>query len=237
MRAADGADPSSFSNRMRNRRFSMFEKLCAGITRPMTILDIGGKGGFWEQRGWADRDDVHVTLVNIELEPQTHENIVPRLGDASDLHDIASGSFDVVFSNSVIEHLFTWEKQVAMAAEVRRVGVAHWVQTPNFWFPIEPHFHVPGWQWLPRGVRTSVIRRVKCGQRGPYRDRDEAEARIDEIRLLAGKEMRTLFPESTIWGERFAGLVKSWVAYGGFPGGTEAATDPANRSPETAPAR
>ena len=69
--------------------------------------------------------------------------------DATNLHEFGDASFDIAFSNSVIEHLSTFENQARMAAEVRRVARAYWVQTPNFWFPIEPHFLVPAWHWLP----------------------------------------------------------------------------------------
>lgn len=40
-------------------------------------------------------------------------------------------SFDLVYSNSVIEHLGTWEKQQAFAAEARRVGRGYWIPTPG----------------------------------------------------------------------------------------------------------
>lgn len=91
--------------------------------------------------------------MNLAVEEQRHEDVQPLAGDATDLREFGDSSFDVVFSNSVIEHLFTFENQRRMAREVQRVGKAFWVQTPNFWFPMEPHFHVPGWQWMPRDTR------------------------------------------------------------------------------------
>ena len=97
----------------------------------MSILDIGGTNAFWEQRGFVGRGDVRVVLVNLEAEPRVHENIEPRAGDATNLRELPDGSFDVVFSNSVIEHLATFERQAAMAAEVRRLAPIYWVQTPN----------------------------------------------------------------------------------------------------------
>lgn len=214
--AADVAQPASFSNRMRSRRFARFSALAEGLGRPLRVLDIGGTNLFWERRGWAGIPEVRIVTVNLRAEERRHENIEPAVGDATNLHAYHDNSFDVVFSNSVIEHLFTWENQRAMAREVQRVARAYWVQTPNFWFPVEPHFHVPGWQWLPRRVRVAIIRRVRCGQRGPYPDPREARDRVDEVRLLTGRDMQQLFPNGTVWAERFGGLVKSWVAYGGF---------------------
>ena len=121
----------------------------------MRILDIGGTNSFWKQRGLVGRGDVRVVLVNLEAEPRVHENIEPRAGDATNVGELPDGSFDVVFSDSVIEHLETFARQAAMAAEVRRLAPTYWVQTPNFWFPIEPHFLTPAWHWLPVDARLA----------------------------------------------------------------------------------
>ena len=155
---------------------ALLEQFMAPLPRPVRILDVGGTNAFWEMRGWAGRDDVQIVTVNLKAEERRHSNIEPRAGDAIDLGEYADNSFDLVFSNSVIEHLFTYENQVAMAREVRRVARAYWVQTPNYWFPIEPHFHVPGWQWMPTGIRIELLRRRRCGWRGRARIENRPDA-------------------------------------------------------------
>jgi hypothetical protein len=202
---------------MRTKRFRKFEALTAGLPRPIRILDIGGTNEFWRHRGWAGRDDIQIVTLNLFAEERIHDNIRPVAGDATDLGPFASGSFDVAFSNSVIEHLFTFQNQKRMASEIQRVGKAFWVQTPNFWFPMEPHFHVPGWQWMPTTVRSAMLQRWRCGWRGPCPDPSKARELVKEVRLLTGTEMRKLFPGSTLLRERFGGMTKSWIAIGGFP--------------------
>jgi hypothetical protein len=214
---ANGSDAGSFSNRMRSRRFELFERLVEPMPRPLRILDIGGTNEFWEQRGWADRDDVEIVTANLEAEEQLHENIHPVVADATDLSRYDDASFDITFSNSVIEHLFMYDAQAAMAREVQRVGKAYWVQTPNYWFPVEPHFLVPGWQWLPEQARIAMIRRRRLGWRGPCPEIEDARRAVGEIRLMTGKELATLFPNATLRPERFKGLTKSWIVTGGFP--------------------
>ncbi len=214
---ADGKNPNSFSNRARTRRFQRFEALAATLPRPLRILDVGGTNEFWENRGWAGRHDVQIASLNLEAQAQKHENIQSLAGDATDLRQFSDASFDIVFSNSVIEHLFTLEQQRRMASEVQRVGKSFWVQTPNFWFPMEPHFHIPGWQWLPLDVRVSIIRRRRCGWRGPCPDPAKARELVSEVRLLSGRELRSMFPKANLVAERFCGFVKSWIAIGGFP--------------------
>lgn len=211
--AADVYDPNSLSNRFRSRRFERFAKMVEEFENPVRIIDIGGTNAFWEQRGWAGRDDRQITLVNLEPEEKTHENITPTKGDATNLEGYADLSFDFAFSNSVIEHLFTLKNQKSMAREVRRVAKAYWVQTPNYWFPIEPHFHVPGWHWMPAALRIAIIRKRRCGWRGPCPDLDEARQLVREVRLMTAREMRVCFPGATIFRERFCGLTKSLVAH------------------------
>jgi hypothetical protein len=176
------------------------------------ILDIGGTNSFWEHRGWSERHDVHVILVNLEAEERVHPNIDSRAGDATDLSEFPDGSFDVVFSNSVIEHLESYDRQAAMADEVRRLAPIYWVQTPNFWFPVEPHFLTPAWHWLPVAARVALLKRRRWGWRGPCPDGDAARAAVREIRLMRRGELRQLFPDAALRPEKIGPLVKSFVA-------------------------
>lgn len=213
-RLADDDNTDSLANRLRNRRFQLFEAFVARLPRPLNILDIGGTNAFWEQRGWAGRRDIRIIALNLEAEPRRFDNIEPAVGDATNLSQFGNHSFDIVFSNSVIEHLFSFENQRKMASEIQRVGKAYWVQTPNFWFPIEPHFHIPAWQWLPLRVRVALIRRWRCGWRGPCPDPTRARELVSELRLLTRGEISALFPGARLIPERMAGLVKSWTAVG-----------------------
>lgn len=213
---ADDSTTTSLSHRLRSRRFEQFERLTATLARPLRVIDVGGTNAFWEQRGWAGRDDVSITLVNLVAQDRVHDNIRPTVGDATDLADFGDKSFDLAFSNSVIEHLFTFENQARMADEIRRVARAYWVQTPNFWFPMEPHFLVPGWHWLPVDARVAILRRRPVGWMGRCPDLEVAGQVVREVRLMRHSELSRLFPEATIVAERFGGLVKSWTAVEGL---------------------
>jgi methyltransferase family protein len=213
---ADDKSAESLSHRLRARRFQLFEQLVADLPRPLSIIDLGGTNDYWEQRGWAGRDDVSITLVNLDRQEQRFDNIHPTEGDATDLRDFADKSFDIAFSNSVIEHLFTFESQSRMASEVQRVANAYWVQTPNFWFPIEPHFLVPVWHWLPEEARVQILRRRGVGWAGRCEDPEFARRIVREHRLMRRGELARLFPGASLVGERFGGLVKSWTAVRGM---------------------
>jgi hypothetical protein len=214
---SNDSDQNSLAHRLRCARFRHFESLVASLPRPLYILDLGGTTAYWENRGWAGRNDIQITCLNLVSKEQRYENIIPVTGDAMFLSEYANKKFDVAFSNSMIQELFTFEMQSKMAREIQRVGKAFYVQTPNFWFPVEPHFLFLGWQWMPLNVRVFLVRHRKWGYRGPYPDCKQARRAVEEIRLLRRSELQSLFPTAQIVPERFCGCVKSWTAFGGFP--------------------
>jgi SAM-dependent methyltransferase len=125
-------------------------------------------------------------------------------------------SFDVVFSNSVIEHLTTLERQQRFAKELARVGRCYCVQTPNRWFPVETHLLTPFVHYLPKRLQAPLVRRWTgwaslTGIRGE-RKHFYIEHYLADVRLLARGELQALFPQSTIIAERFLGLTKSLIA-------------------------
>jgi hypothetical protein len=122
------------------------------------------------------------------------------------------GEFDIVFSNSVIEHLCTWEAQQRFAQEVRRVGRHYWVQTPAREFFIEPHFLTPCIHWLPRVVQLKLARRCTVWGIIERPTQARAEQYVSELRLLKFEEVSELFPGSIILRERFLGFSKSYIA-------------------------
>jgi hypothetical protein len=215
-RATDVSDPNSLSQRLRSRRFVAFERATAELPRPIRMIDIGGTVEFWRQRGWIGRDDVEITIVNLAADRCPAANVASVAGDATCLTRFRTNSFDVAFSNSVIEHVGDRAQQQAMASEVRRVATAHWIQSPNFWFPMEPHFLVPGWQWLPEDVRVAILRRREVGHFG--RSPAEADARqiVRGTQLLTQQQLQGMFPDSSLVPERFGCLVKSWTAVRGL---------------------
>jgi hypothetical protein len=115
----------------------------------------------------------------------------------------ADGEFDIAFSNSVIEHVPA-DRQRAFAAEVQRVAKRYFIQTPNRYFPIEPHYQVPFFQFLPERARRALNRRFTLGWQG--------KGHWEEITLLSAKDMKRLFPDAKIKRERLLGLTKSLMA-------------------------
>lgn len=212
---ADMRNPQSLASRMRKRRFAFFVELLASVPRPVTICDLGGTTSFWESMALPTDDDVTITVVNLFAQSSTDPRVRAIIGDARSVA-FADRSFDVVYSNSVIEHVGTFDDQRRMAEEVRRLGARHFVQTPNFFFPVEPHFLFFGFQWLPANVRAWLLTKSNLGWMSREPTFDAASEVVRSIRLMRLREIKQLFPTSSIYHERVAGLTKSFVAYEGF---------------------
>ena len=176
-------------------------------TSDTRILDLGGTLFNWTLLPVRPR----LTIVNILPRPADLPADVEWIqGNALTLSDIGE-PFDVVYSNSVIEHLGTRENQVLFADQVRRLGHSYFVQTPNKWFFMEPHLAAPFVHFLPRSWQRHLLRFTPWGIFGKVTQAD-VDACLDEIRLLSADDVRSLFPEAELVRERFAGMTKSLIA-------------------------
>lgn len=172
----------------------------------LRILDLGGTPAVWEHI----RDRLNITIVNLPgetgAEMLSHHQLCFVEGDACSLTDFEDGSFDLVFSNSVIEHVGDEQRQAAFAREVHRLGKSYWVQTPSIWFPIEAHTGMPLWWCYPESARRYFLQRW----------RSTLPAWSDSMagtRVLSHARMRELFPDARMYVESVAGIPKSYAAY------------------------
>jgi ubiquinone/menaquinone biosynthesis C-methylase UbiE len=205
----------SVNRKFRKKRFSFFLSLLNGIKsdQPLRILDIGGTESYWESMNFVDNENVHITLLNLKIANVKNKNFTSIKGDASDLSDFKDGHFDIVYSNSVIEHLYNKENQKKMANEVRRTGRYYYVQTPNYYFPIEPHWLFPFFQFLPFRVRVFMTKNLNLGNYERSGNEEVAIDRIKRVSLLTEKEMKALFPDAKVYREKLLGLTKSITLY------------------------
>ena len=212
-RWADNRDPNSWASEMRRRRVKLFCDLLVGARAPLRILDVGGTVEFWKQNASELPERCEITLLNLtETSTEGVPNLRSIAGDARKMAMFSNDSFDVAFSNSVIEHVGTFYDQMAMAKEIQRVAKTYFVQTPNRYFPIEPHFVFPLWQFLPLCFRAWMLRRTKLGWMQKQPDYFRARAEVEQIRLLSEKDLKALFPEAKIHHEKIGPCVKSLIA-------------------------
>lgn len=209
------SNKNSINQKFREKRFNHFKTLFKTIHsgKIIKILDIGGTQEYWERMNFGITEEVEITLLNLNLTITKYPNFTSIIGDARDLSVFKDKNFDIVFSNSVIEHLFTKEAQIKMADEVRRVGKSYYIQTPNYSFPIESHWLVPFFQFLPFRLRVALTKKLNLGNYKKAISEEAAIQRVKEVRLLTEKEMKELFPDGYLYRERFWGLIKSITMY------------------------
>lgn len=210
----DYKNPKSLGNRFRRKRFAVFGERLSALPRetdkPIRIADLGGTVS-----GWATFDFDHwekiiarrieISLLNIEAEDSAPNRRFQTITADCTGEIKRLDSYDLVYSNSVVEHLHTWEGMRAFANNCRNLAKYHFVQTPNFYFPVEPHHLALGIHFLPRQLQ--VARLVRKGM-----SFDEAFRQVERILLLTRPQLCELFPESEIFAEKILFLTKSLIA-------------------------
>ena len=199
----------------RLKRFSQFLNVVQSIpssNRPLRVLDVGGVEAYWSDKQDLIARPFEVTLLNISPVATTKSTFVSLVGNACSMPEFADNSFDVVHSNSVIEHVGRWTDMMAMANEIRRVARAYFVQVPYFWFPIEPHCRVPLIHWLPESIRLRIFMARDCGFYKRSETVDEAMRTLQDATLLDKRMFKALFPDAEIVPEKYFGFTKSLMA-------------------------
>jgi ubiquinone/menaquinone biosynthesis C-methylase UbiE len=199
-----------FQPGFRKRRADLFLELMRPKERTR-ILDVGGYVFDWHQRVPIDSPITFLNLSYPKPEGGSPDRYTCLIGDGRKM-DFPDGSFDIVYSNSVIEHVGSLADQQRFANEVRRVGKRYFIQTPNRWFFIEPHFVTVFVHFLPWWFARKIIR--FCSFRGLFRSGDSVDVRqlASELRPLSLGEMAALFPDAEIHREKWFGLTKSLIA-------------------------
>jgi SAM-dependent methyltransferase len=181
----------------RKRRFKNF---VSEYQSCQSILDIGGAHYTWPIIGRTEG----ITILNIEL-PEDTGGFNYILGSGCDL-PFGDKSFDLAFSNSVIEHVGSEENQYKFAKETMRVGKRIYCQTPSRFFPIDPHLSAPFLHWLPFSWLTPKFLRYFTLNgwllKRPYQY---------DVTWISKRKLKKMFPGCKIKTERFLLLPKSFI--------------------------
>jgi hypothetical protein len=201
---------SNLKSRFRTNRFVEFLRMLH-VDKESKIIDLGGYSHSWE----AYEFKYNVTIVNLKLPKHQEKEFHWIEADACNLALIGDKTYDIVFSNSVIEHVGDFSRQIRMANEIRRIGKKYWVQTPYRHFPLEIHFLFPFFQYLPIGLKY-LIARIWPFSFAKKLHLDPIQE-MQNIWSLDYEQMKKLFPDAILEKEKICGLTKSLIAYRKLP--------------------
>lgn len=176
-------------------------------TPEMRILNVGASGphiglpeqleSFYERLSQITGGGI--SFADVEDYQSSFPGVQALVFDGCAL-PFADQSFDIVYCNAVLEHLPGKDFVERFAAEVQRVGRGWFVTTPNFWYPVEPHYHLPFVQFLPEATQRSVVKRLG---KTPYA----------HLHLLTAKTLRRLFSAGEVISSRVTFYPETLIAY------------------------
>jgi hypothetical protein len=207
-RIIDPAHAGSLAARVRARRWLTFIERFPDIAQ-MSVLDLGGTAGAWRL---VPTRPARLVLLNVADSGEL-EDAHGVLGDACDPPDqVRRERFDLVFSNSLLEHVGGHWRRERFAEVVRAQGDHYWIQTPYRYFPLEPHYVGPLFQFLPLATRARLVARWPLGSLATVKDPAVCLAQAQQTELVSRTEMRGYFPDAELLSERVLGAPKSLIA-------------------------
>ena len=203
----------------RKKRADFIKKIISFIyeeNNSCKIIDLGGTEEFWNiiDTNFLYENNVKITLINLHpYEVKNKQIFKIHHMDFFSLNPKDFPKYDLSFSNSVIEHLENYENQKKFANLHTMIAKYYYCQTPNKYFPIEPHFMFPLFQLLPKRVKIFLLINFRLGSFDNISDQDTAIKYLSEIKLLSRKELRLLFPSISIQNEKFFYFTKSFIVH------------------------
>jgi|SoiMethySBSTD1v2_1073268.scaffolds.fasta_scaffold66563_2 SAM-dependent methyltransferase len=192
----------------RQRKFALFMKLLQPTARDLVLDCGGGDSSYFEALyPWPERIVVlDIALANLRQPGAS----TPVCGNGLRL-PFHNHTFDIVWSNAVIEHVGDLNRQRQFASEIRRVGRAYFITTPWKGFPIELHYKLPLYQFVPKATQRYLSRRYAIGwyPKGQWED----------INLLWQRQLQMLFPNARVFKHQITPwpetLIAYWTPHGG----------------------
>lgn len=139
----------------RKRKWELFMRLVAP-TENMRILDVG-----FSDNEYSSADNYlekhypypeKITALGV-VAPVKFRERYPRVMAVQydgNVFPFESKSFDVCWSNAVIEHVGDRDRQLFFLKEIQRVAGRAFITTPNRYFPVEVHTRLPFLHYLPK---------------------------------------------------------------------------------------
>jgi SAM-dependent methyltransferase len=148
--------------RYQAERIAQLERI-AGPVAGMRLLDLGaGMGGFAVATALAGAETTASEYNRaycgiIQRRAARYSLDLPIVNAAGEDLPLPTASYDAVVCWDVIEHVQNPERVLAEVARVLRPGGSALMTVINRRAWIDPHYHLPGINWLPRALAELLI--------------------------------------------------------------------------------
>lgn len=112
----------------------------------------------------------------------SHVQIVPH-----EPLPFADNTFDIVYSNAVLEHAGSSEQQRFFLSELCRVAKRRFVAVPNRWFPVEHHTGLPFVNFLPKATFRRLLSKTRY----------DCWSHEENLNYVSADELRSMWPDAT----------------------------------------
>lgn len=192
---------SAYGIKKRTELVSLFKAKCHLCSEDI-LLDLGGPTAGYEELSELCKYMIVVNLDRNVLIRTKSQKIQRILGDGRWL-PLTDKAVDFVVSNATLEHV-PKKDWMLFASEIIRVArKGYFISTPNFWSPIEPHYLIPFFQFVPERVRKFLTKHVQLGWMG--------KDSYHPISLPKVGELKRLFPNARVFSLGFTYLAALWV--------------------------
>lgn len=206
----------------RRKRFLFFIKAISNLDfRPIRIVDLGGTSRFWLNWGLGSEHNIHVTVVNnhhIDKSAKGYDNTLGYIHEQNeDVNLIESRflkKFDLIFSNSLIEYLESWDLQMELCRKIEASERPFFIQIPNKLSLVDPHFPhplVPFFAAYPKKLQASLLTVCRFGSGGRSSNIEEANRRVQFYNPLTKNQITRLIPGGTLTAESIMGITHSFI--------------------------
>jgi tRNA(Arg) A34 adenosine deaminase TadA/SAM-dependent methyltransferase len=203
---------SKVSLRARRRMYAVFERRIKP-TKDCRVLDVGitpdqtlPESNFFEAL-YPHKENITATSFEAASQIERRFPGVRFVRTSGSRLPFPDGSFDIVVSFAVLEHVGTREDQRRFLSELFRVGNRVFLTTPNRWFPVEFHTFLPFLHWLPQRAHQALLRRLNM----------KFWADTANLNLLGASDLRGLMPansEVDVSSIKLLGLPSNLIACG-----------------------
>lgn len=154
------------SNKNRRRKYLLATSL---IKENDTVIDIGvdptlgGNTNYFEK--WFNLPN-KLTCLGVKSDFTLFTKEFPNfklIEFDGEKFPVFDRKFDFAFSNAVIEHVGSHEKQHIWLSEISKLTNMLFITTPNRWLPFETHSHTFFFHWFPDSIRNYFYHKIGKG--------------------------------------------------------------------------